>query len=128
MTALGLPFVRQRPGRYAQQLRRVAASCDPGRKLDLLLTGALIEARSAERFTLLAPRLAPPLARLYTDLAGAEARHFLLYLGFARAAAPQTWEPRLRALAAREAQLATEPDETLRFHSGPLQAGRRRGD
>jgi len=123
MTALGLPFVRQRPGRYAQQLRRVAASCDPGRKLDLLLTGALIEARSAERFALLAPHLAPPLARLYADLAGAEARHFLLYLGFARAAAPHAWEPRLRALAAREAQLATEPDEMLRFHSGPLQRG-----
>ena len=120
MALLGLPFARQRPGRYAQQLRRAARSADPGRKLDLLLTGALIEARSAERFTLLAPHLSPPLARLYADLAGAEARHFLLYVGFARAAAPQEWRTRLEALAEREAQLATEPDETLRFHSGPL--------
>ena len=120
MTALGLPFARQRPGRYAQQLRRVARTSDPGRKLDLLLTGALIEARSAERFALLAPHLSPPLARLYADLAGAEARHFLLYVGFARAAAPQEWRTRLEVLALREAQLATEPDETLRFHSGPL--------
>jgi tRNA-(ms[2]io[6]A)-hydroxylase len=120
MTLLGLPFVRQRPGRYAQQLRRAVRSGDPGRKLDLLLTGALIEARSAERFTLLAPRLSPPLARLYADLAGAEARHFLLYVGFARSAAPQEWRTRLEALAVREAQLATQPDETLRFHSGPL--------
>ena len=125
MTALGLPYARQRPGRYAQQLRRAARTSDPGRKLDLLLTGALIEARSAERFTLLAPRLAPPLARLYADLAHAEARHYVLYLGFARAAAPQEWRTRLGALAAREAQLATEPDDTLRFHSGPLCA---RGD
>jgi len=120
MTLLGLPFARQRPGRYAQQLRRAARSSDPGRKLDLLLTGALIEARSAERFALLAPHLSPPLARLYADLAGAEARHFSLYVGFARAAAPQEWRARLEALALREAQLATEPDETLRFHSGPL--------
>jgi len=120
MTLLGLPFARQRPGRYAQQLRRVARSSDPGRKLDLLLMGALIEARSAERFALLAPHLSPPLARLYADLAGAEARHFSLYVGFARAAAPQEWRARLEALALREAQLATEPDETLRFHSGPL--------
>jgi tRNA-(ms[2]io[6]A)-hydroxylase len=120
MTLLGLPFSRQRPGRYAQQLRRAARSSDPGRKLDLLLTGALIEARSAERFALLTPHLSPPLARLYADLAGAEARHFSLYVGFARAAAPQEWRPRLEALAAREAQLATEPDGTLRFHSGPL--------
>ncbi|HWX69200.1 MAG TPA: tRNA isopentenyl-2-thiomethyl-A-37 hydroxylase MiaE [Steroidobacteraceae bacterium] len=125
LTALGLPFARQRPGRYAQQLRRAACSSDPGRKLDLLLIGALIEARSAERFTLLAPHLSAPLARLYADLAGAEARHFVLYLGFARTAAPQEWRARLEALAAREAQLATEPDDTLRFHSGPLCA---RGD
>jgi tRNA-(ms[2]io[6]A)-hydroxylase len=120
MALLGLPFARQRPGRYAQQLRRAARTADPGRKLDLLLTGALIEARSAERFALLAPHLSPPLARLYADLAGAEARHFLLYVGFARVAAPREWRTRLEALAEREAQLATEPDETLRFHSGPL--------
>ena len=120
MALLGLPFGRQRPGRYAQQLRRAARTSDPARKLDLLLTGALIEARSAERFALLAPHLSPPLARLYADLAGAEARHFLLYVGFARAAAPQEWRTRLEALAEREAQLVTEPDETLRFHSGPL--------
>ena len=120
MTALAVPFVRQRPGRYAQRLREAVRTCDPGRKLDLLLTGALIEARSAERFTLLAPRLRPPLARLYADLAGAEARHFTLYLGFARDAAPREWAARLAALALREAQLATEPDVTLRFHSGPL--------
>ncbi len=120
MTALRLPFARQRPGRYAQQLRRAVATGEPSRKLDLLLTGALIEARSAERFALLAPHLRPPIGRLYSDLAGAEGRHFLLYLGFARDVAPQKWQPRLEALALREAQLATEPDETLRFHSGPL--------
>lgn len=120
MAALAVPFVRQRPGRYAQRLREAVATCDPGRKLDLLLTGALIEARSAERFALLAPRLRAPLARLYADLAGAEARHFTLYLGFARDAAPREWATRLAALALREAQLATEPDVVLRFHSGPL--------
>ena len=124
MTALKVPYVRQRPGRYAQRLRGAVRTSDPGRKLDLLLTGALIEARSAERFALLAPRLAPPLARLYGDLAGAEARHYTLYLGFARATAPQEWATRLTALARHEAELATEPDLTLRFHSGPL---RRRG-
>ena len=120
MATLGVPYVRQSPGRYAQRLRGVLATSDPGRKLDLLLSGALIEARSAERFGLLAPRLRPPLARLYADLAGAEARHYTLYLGFARDAAPQQWATRLAALARHEAELATEPDVTLRFHSGPL--------
>jgi len=122
LAALEVPYVRQRPGRYAQRLRTAVATADPMRKVDLLLTGALIEARSAERFALLAPRLRPPLARLYADLAGAEARHYTLYLGFARDAAPQEWATRLAALALHEAQLATEPDGTLRFHSGPLRA------
>jgi tRNA 2-(methylsulfanyl)-N6-isopentenyladenosine37 hydroxylase len=120
MAALAVSYARQRPGRYAQRLRGAVRSSDPGRKLDLLLTSALIEARSAERFGLLAPRVPPPLARLYTELASAEARHFTLYLGFAREEAPREWAARLAALAGQEAQLATEPDATLRFHSGPL--------
>jgi tRNA 2-(methylsulfanyl)-N6-isopentenyladenosine37 hydroxylase len=123
MSALGVPFARQRPGRYAQQLHRALRTSDPGRKLDLLLVSALIEARSAERFGLLAPRLPAVLARLYRDLMASEARHFALYLGFARAAAPDEWRDRLGALAALEAQLATSPDRCLRFHSGPLGDG-----
>ena len=120
MRALGVSFARTRPGRYALELRRAVRSAEPGRKLDLLLVSALIEARSAERFGLLAPRLAAPLARLYANLGTAEARHFELYLGFARACAPHEWQARLRQLAAREAQLATRPDRALRFHTGPL--------
>ncbi len=120
MRALGVSFARTRPGRYALELRRAVRSAEPGRKLDLLLVSALIEARSAERFGLLAPRLAAPLARLYANLGTAEARHFELYLGFARACAPHEWQARLRQLATREAQLATRPDRALRFHSGPL--------
>ena len=84
-------FTRQRPGRYAQQLRALLRTAEPGRKLDLLLVGALIEARSAERFSLLAPRLPAPLARFYGDLGTSEARHFELYVGFARAAAADEW-------------------------------------
>jgi len=128
MQALGVPFVRQRPGRYAQALHGALRSADPGRKLDLLLVGALIEARSAERFALLESRLPPPLGRLYSDLGSAEARHFTLYLDFARSSAPGEWRERLATLAAREAELATSPERTLRFHSGPPPGCVRRGD
>ncbi len=120
MGALEVPFSRQRPGRYAQALRAQVASSEPSRKLDLLLCGALIEARSAERFVLLAPRMPGPVGALYASLAVAEARHFELYVSFAQACAPAEWRRRLAELAAREAQLATGPDELLRFHSGPL--------
>lgn len=119
MQQLGVPFERQQPGRYATALRRHAASTEPGRKVDLLLIGALIEARSCERFRLLAPRLAGPLAAFYTDLERAEARHHELYLDHARAsAAGIDWQRRLRDLAMVEAELATSPDPVLRFHSG----------
>lgn len=121
MSASGVPFTRQRPGRYAHELRAALRSAEPGRKLDLLLIGALIEARSAERFALLAPHLPAPLAQLYADLGRCEVRHFELYVGFARTAAPEEWRARLLQLAAREAQLATTPERVLRFHSGPLE-------
>jgi tRNA 2-(methylsulfanyl)-N6-isopentenyladenosine37 hydroxylase len=119
MDSLGVAFTRQRPGRYAQELRRALRTVEPDRKLDLLLVGALIEARSCERFALLAPFLPPVLGRLYGDLGTAEARHFTLYLDFARSRAPLVWRERLDVLATREAQLVTAPERTLRFHSGP---------
>jgi tRNA-(ms[2]io[6]A)-hydroxylase len=123
LVAAGVPFRRQRPGRYAQELRAALRTADPGRKLDLLLMGALIEARSAERFGLLAPHLPAPLGRLYADLGACEARHFELYVGFARAADATHWQARLGELAVCEAALVTTPEDVLRFHSGPLQRG-----
>jgi tRNA-(ms[2]io[6]A)-hydroxylase len=119
MTDLGVPFQRQKPGRYAAGLRRELRTSEPGRKLDLLLSGALIEARSCERFRLLAQRLEAPLGKFYSRLAESEARHFELYVGLARERYAGQWEPRLNTLARIEAQLATAPDGELRFHSGP---------
>lgn len=119
MTELGVAFIRQKPGRYAAGLRRELRTAEPGRKLDLLLSGALIEARSCERFRLLAGRLPEPLGRFYARLAESEARHFELYVGLARGRRPLEWQSRLRVLAEAEAGLATSPDGELRFHSGP---------
>ncbi|MGH8138250.1 MAG: tRNA-(ms[2]io[6]A)-hydroxylase [Steroidobacteraceae bacterium] len=118
MRALGVAFERQQPGRYASGLRAALRTSDPGRKLDLLLAGALIEARSSERFRLLSPRLRPPLAGFYSRLEQSEARHFELYLQLACGVAPERWRERLHTLAERESQLVTEPDTVFRFHSG----------
>lgn len=120
MRELGVPFERQTPGRYGRGLRGLAHSREPARKLDLLLLGALIEARSCERFELLAPRLPGRVGGFYADLARAEARHYEEYMAMARLAAPGTdVEVRARELARGEAELATSPDVELRFHSGP---------
>ena len=122
MRTLGVPFTRQKPGRYGASLRASLRTFEPARKLDLLLTGALIEARSCERFRLLAPALATEqmsLSHLYSQLARSEARHFELYLQLAQARDPHgEYKDRLEALAGVEGALATDPDPQLRFHSG----------
>jgi tRNA-(ms[2]io[6]A)-hydroxylase len=117
---------RLAPGRYAQRLRRLVASAEPQREIDLMLCGALIEARSAERFSALAPALGPPLGELFAALHSAEARHFKVYLELARRAASRAGasyagavlDRRTAEFAALEAQLIVEPDQEFRFHSG----------
>ena len=121
---LGVPFARQRPGRYAEGLRKVVSPREPGRRLDLMICGALIEARSCERFAGLWPRLDEPLAGFYRGLEAAESRHFRVYLELARSHAQDQgldFEARLVAMATLEAELATAADAELRFHSGPPQ-------
>jgi tRNA 2-(methylsulfanyl)-N6-isopentenyladenosine37 hydroxylase len=119
MQELGVPFVRQTPARYAEGLRAAIRRAEPGRLIDLLLCGALIEARSYERFVGLAPRLRAPLGEFYGGLAASEARHQAVYLRLAEPRAGQSnWRGRLRQLAEIEAELATSPDPQLRFHSG----------
>jgi tRNA 2-(methylsulfanyl)-N6-isopentenyladenosine37 hydroxylase len=123
MRRLQVGFERQRPGRYAAGLRAALRQHEPARKLDLMLAGALIEARSSERFALLAARLPDPMGSFYDSLQQAEARHFQLYLRLARHAGDAAQvRTRLALLARVEAELITAPDEQLRFHSGPLAA------
>jgi tRNA-(ms[2]io[6]A)-hydroxylase len=114
---LGVPFRRLSPSRYAEGLRRTASRREPQRLRDLLICGALIEARSHERFVGLVPRLPEPLGRFYASLAAAEARHACLYLDLA-ARGGAIVDERLHELATIEAELATAPDPEFRFHSG----------
>lgn len=125
MQQLRVPFMRLAPSRYAEGLRATIRRNEPDRQLDLLLCGALIEARSCERFEGLAPRLANPLRDFYAGLAVSEARHHGLYLRLVdQRAGNRDWRGRLGELAQIEAQLATSPDPQFRFHSGtPLQVG-----
>lgn len=122
MRTLEVPFARLKPARYAERLRRAVRLAEPGRLMDLLVCGALIEARSCERFLALAPRLEEPLASFYRNLAGSEARHFTLYLELAERVAgearAQELATRKRELAELEAELISTPDAQFRFHSG----------
>jgi tRNA-(ms[2]io[6]A)-hydroxylase len=127
MRSLRVAPQRLAPGRYAQRLRRLVARCEPQREVDLMICGAVIEARSCERFGALSADIGAPLSDLFQGLHNAEARHHRVYLELARRAAQRSgiaWEARVEEFAALEAQLITLPDTVFRFHSGiPGRAG-----
>lgn len=119
MREMQVPFMRLSPSRYAEGLRRAVRTREPERLIDFMLCGALIEARSCERFVGLAPRLPAPMGKFYGGLAEAEARHHELYLRLAeQRAGDMDWRERLREIAAIESELVTSADPQFRFHSG----------
>ncbi|HZD54298.1 MAG TPA: tRNA isopentenyl-2-thiomethyl-A-37 hydroxylase MiaE [Woeseiaceae bacterium] len=116
-----IPVERVSASRYAASLNRVVRPDEPARLLDKLLVGALIEARSCERFAALAPQLPPDVGEFYRGLLASEARHFEHYLGFARSetgVGDDAFQHRLSELKALEADLIASPDPEFRFHSG----------
>jgi tRNA 2-(methylsulfanyl)-N6-isopentenyladenosine37 hydroxylase len=119
-----LKIVPQRlaPGRYATRMRRLVATSEPQREVDLMICGAFIEARSCERFAALGGAIGEPLGELFRGLHAAEARHYKVYLGLAERAAARAGvelAPRIAGFAALESQLITGADALFRFHSGP---------
>jgi tRNA-(ms[2]io[6]A)-hydroxylase len=95
---------------YVASLRK-AASRDHGDLpvlLDRLLVSSLVEARSCERFKLLAERLKDASLRaFYKDLMASEARHFRLFVRLAEERfGEHEARARLATLAEREADLA----------------------
>ena len=121
MDEMDVPFERLTASRYAGGLRDAARSEEPYKLLDMLLIGALIEARSCERFAKVASRLPARLEKFYSGLLASEARHFEHYLNFAREETgvdAEEFDRRLDELKAIEAKLISEPDPQFRFHSG----------
>ena len=118
MTGHGVEFVRLSASRYAGALRDAVRDEEPYKLLDLLLIGALIEARSCERFARIAPDLPEDLSRFYLGLLASEARHFQHYLAFAKRECGVS-EPEIEERLAELCVLINAPDEQFRFHSGP---------
>jgi tRNA-(ms[2]io[6]A)-hydroxylase len=121
MKVLAVVPQRLAPGRYAERLRRLVSKSEPQREVDLMICGALIEARSCERFAALAPAIGGAIGELFQGLHGAEARHYRVYLDLARRAAHRAGvsiHPRVEEFAELESELITSRDEVFRFHSG----------
>ena len=121
MDDMEIPFERLSASRYAGALREAVRHEEPYKLLDMLLIGALIEARSCERFAKIAPRLPERLGKFYGGLLASEARHFEHYIAFAKSECgvdETEIDTRLDELKAIEASLITDPDDEFRFHSG----------
>jgi tRNA-(ms[2]io[6]A)-hydroxylase len=118
---MSVPFEQISASRYAGTLRRAVRQGEPQKLMDMLIVGAIIEARSCERFAVLAPHLPEGLGKFYAGLLASEARHFEHYLNFAReecAAGEEEFDNRLAELKEIEADLISSPDAQFRFHSG----------
>jgi tRNA-(ms[2]io[6]A)-hydroxylase len=120
LDARGIRYETIRPGPYGMALHALTRREEPDRLVDILLISALIEARSCERFRLLAEGLDDPeLAAFYRSLLACEARHHGLYVELAgRLVAPTVADERLAELAALEAEIVARPFERVRMHAG----------
>lgn len=143
LVARSIKFQPVSASRYAESLHRQVRSNEPARLIDTLIVGAIIEARSCERFYRLSPMLAqsePQLARFYDSLLRSEARHFEDYLDLAEKfqlsaadggnkrareraerlirGSDTQFRKRVATLLACEAELVLSPDSEFRFHSG----------
>ena len=106
------------PSRYAASLRKHMRNEEPGKLVDVLIIGALIEARSCERFAALAPFVDKELGRYYRFLLKSESRHFEDYLRLAELYAGEDISARVAEFVALEKELIETPDTEFRFHSG----------
>ena len=105
--------------RYAGEMRKAVRKNEPGRLIDTLLVGAIIEARSCERFAALIPVLDGELAKFYSSLLKSESRHFMDYLKFARQLSTgDEVSQRLIVLHDKDRELIQGEDGEFRFHSG----------
>lgn len=118
MVDRGVAYVHVSASRYAAGLRELVRGQEPYKLIDTLIVGALIEARSCERFAALAPHLDAPLAKFYQSLLKSESRHYQDYLNLAKKLASEDIAPRIEVLRLRENELISTPDTEFRFHSG----------
>lgn len=123
MTQRGIAYESVTASRYAQALREKVRNKDPHKLVDTLIVGALIEARSCERFAALAPHVDAELGAFYVSLLKSESRHFMDYISLANTLEePSVVAERLSLFRAVEKELIESPDTEIRFHSGIPQA------
>ncbi len=118
MRGAGVPYVHVSPSRYAAELRKPIRTYEPERLVDSLIVGAVVEARSCERFACLSGLLENEIGRFYSRLLASEARHYADYLSLAEAASTNSIVDRVQIFLELDKSLIQSPDRDFRFHSG----------
>ena len=115
----GIRWRRLTPSNYGRQLNELVRKLEPARAVDRLIVAGLIEARSCERFRLLAENVEDrELATFYESLFESEARHHSTYIRLAKHfAKDDVVDRRLEELSAEEARIIAIGDEQPRMHS-----------
>ncbi len=119
MTKKGIQFCPLQPSAYATQMHKHVTNKNvPQRLCDQLIIGAIIEARSCERFHAILPYLEDQdLVKFYATLIKSEARHFEDYLRLAKLYGGDI-EQRLKLFLSLENDFILAADTVFRFHSG----------
>lgn len=114
----GIRFRKLTPSRYGQRLHEFIRKGEPGRAVDRLLVAGLIEARSCERFFVLAEHVVDvELRDFYRSLFESEARHHSTYVRLACGFMPEAAvRSRLHELAGHEAEIIAAGDPFPRMH------------
>lgn len=123
LTKRGYTYRTLKASRYAGLLNAEIRRTAPDQLIDTLIVGAYIEARSCERFAVLAPHVDEELATFFRSLLKSEARHYQDYLTLAKKYAAEPIDERVAFFGEIEREAIESPDDLFRFHSGvPLGA------
>ncbi|MFT5814439.1 MAG: tRNA-(ms[2]io[6]A)-hydroxylase, partial [Psychroserpens sp.] len=122
MDEYGVEYRSITPCRYAKGMLKHVKTFEPDALIDKLIIGAYIEARSCERFSMLAPHVDKRLGDFYISLLRSEARHYQDYLTLAKEIVGTEHcdkvDSRIAYFAEVETALITSPDSDFKFHSG----------
>lgn len=119
MNQRAIPFGPLQPSDYASRMHQHVTKRDGKERIrDQLIIGAIIEARSCERFNAIIPYLKDDeLKKFYSSLIKSEARHFENYLSLAKLYGGEI-DTRLEVFLAIENHFISSQDTVFRFHSG----------
>lgn len=115
----GIEFRCLPPTHYGRELNLLLRPSGHERMVDRLLVAGLIEARSCERFSLLAEHIQDvELAEFYRSLFESEARHHTTYVRLAKQFAPDSVvKQRLQELSQLESEIVGRGNPLPRMHS-----------